>query len=98
MSDVTLSHTSAEWAPLVKCTHTQSYTRGRTGRQTHGISPHDEVELRPRQHENAEQRGDSAVNHRGKHVLQGHRRTLVSVANRCQEALRRRGGGGGEEK
>lgn len=53
-----------------------------------GASPHDEVKLRPGQHENAQQRGDGSVDHRGKHVLQSHSGALVSVSNRRQEALR----------
>lgn len=60
---------------------------------THTHLPHDEVKFGPGQHENTQQRGDRAVNHRRKHVLQRHRRALVSVANRCQEALRKREGG-----
>ncbi len=69
-----------------------THTCRQTDADTHSVSPHDEIKLWPCQHENAQQRGDRSVNHRGKHVLQSHCRALVSVANRCQEALRRRRG------
>lgn len=50
-------------------------------------SPHDEVKLWPCQHQNSQQSGDGSVNHRGKHMLQCDGWALVSVADRCQEAL-----------
>lgn len=78
----------------VKNTRMSTDTRASQG----GASPHDEVKLGPGQHENAQQRGDGSVDHRGKHVLQSHSGALVSVSNRRQEALRWREGGVAERR
>lgn len=74
-------------AQLITCMQTELYTH------VHRVSPHDEVKLRPCQHENAKERGDGSVNHGGEHVLQRHCRALVSVADRCQKALQQRNEG-----
>lgn len=85
-----------EYGHKVSTTCKNAHPHTYTDADTRSISPHDEVKLGPCQHKNAQQRGDRSVNHRGKHMFQSHCRALVSVANRCQEALRRRGRWGGE--
>lgn len=89
----------AEWVLSLSHTcqaHTWLQTHTYTDADTPSASPHDEVKLWPGQHKNAQQRGDRSVNHRGKHVLQSHCGALVSVSNRCQEALQWRGRRRGE--
>lgn len=46
-----------------------------------------EVELRSCQHEHSKQGGEGSIQNRGKHVLQGQDRPLISVSDGSEEGL-----------
>lgn len=72
--------------------HEQGITIFQTGLLSYSCLPDDEIKLRSRQHQHPQQRGDSPVEDRREHVLQGEHGPAVLVANGREEGLCNRGG------